>query len=100
MIVIRFRVQCQPDKAGELASAFEKVLEPSRSLPGVVSFDIARDVSDENTFIATEVFEDDTARERQESLSEVANVMSLLPKVLAAPPQATLFRVSSSESAM
>jgi quinol monooxygenase YgiN len=100
MIVIRFRVQCQPDQAGELAAAFEKVLAPSRSVPGVVSFDIARDVSDSNVFIATEVFEDAAARERQESLPEVANVMSLLPNVLAAPPEATLYNVSSSESAM
>jgi quinol monooxygenase YgiN len=100
MIVIRFRVQCQAGKSQELAGAFEKVLEPSRSLDGVVSFDIARDVSDPNAFVATEVFEDAAARERQESLPEVANVMTLLPNVLAAPPEATLFHVSSFEAAM
>jgi quinol monooxygenase YgiN len=100
MIVIRFRVQCQPARSDELAAAFEKVLEPSRALDGVVSFDIARDVADPNAFVATEVFDDAAARERQESLPEVANVMSLLPNVLAAPPEATLFHVSSSEAAM
>ena len=50
--------------------------------------------------IATEVFEDVAARERQESLPEVANVMSLLPNALAVPPEATLFHVASSEAAM
>jgi quinol monooxygenase YgiN len=69
-------------------------------VPGVVSFDIARDVSDPNAFVATEVFEDAGARERQEALPEVANVMSLLPNVLAAPPEATVFHVSASEPAM
>jgi quinol monooxygenase YgiN len=100
MIVIRFRVQCQPDKADELAAAFEQVLAPSRSLPGVISFDIARDVSDPNVFLATEVFNDAAARERQESLPEVAHVMSLLPNVLASPPEATLYNASSAESAI
>jgi quinol monooxygenase YgiN len=100
MIVIRFKVQSQAEKAQELAVAFQNVIAPSRTVPGVVSFDIARDLGDPNTFIATEVFEDAAARERQESLPEVAKVMSLLPDALAAPPEATIFHVSSSEPAM
>jgi quinol monooxygenase YgiN len=100
MIVIRFRVQCQPDKAEQLAAAFERVIAPSRTLPGVVNFDIARDLVDSNAFIATEVFEDAAARDRQETLPEVAKVMSLLPDALAGPPEATVFHVSSSEPAM
>jgi quinol monooxygenase YgiN len=100
VIVIRFRVQCQPDKANELAAAFEQVVAPSRAVAGVVSFDIARDVVDENVFIATEVFEDAAARERQEALPQVAKVMSILPTALAGPPEATIFHVSSSEAAM
>jgi hypothetical protein len=51
-------------------------------------------------FIATEVFEDDATRERQESLPEVGKVLALLPEPLAAEPDAVLFRVSSSEPAM
>jgi quinol monooxygenase YgiN len=100
MLVIRFRVQCQPAKADELAAAFREVVGPSRALAGVQSFDIARDIVDANVFVATEVFEDAAARERQESLPEVAAVMRLLPDCLAAPPEATLYHVSSAESAM
>ena len=100
MLVIRFRVQCLPDKTQEVAAAFEQVVPPSRTVAGVVSFDIARDVVDPNVFIATEVFEDAEARERQEALPEVAKVMSLLPTALAGPPDATIFHVSSSEAAM
>jgi quinol monooxygenase YgiN len=100
MIVLRFRVQCQPDRTDELAAALEAVVEPSRHVDGVVSFDIGRDVSDPNVFIATEVFDDTAARERQEALPQVGTVMALLPDCLAAPPEATVFHVSSAEPAM
>jgi quinol monooxygenase YgiN len=48
--------------------------------------------------IAVEVFEDEAAIDRQESLPEVGRVMSILPDALAAPPEATAFHISSSES--
>ena len=100
MIVIRFRVVCQPEKAEELRAAFAAVVAPSRNVEGVVNFDIAQDLTDPNAFIATEVFTDPAARERQESLPEVGNVLALLPNVLAAPPEATMYNVSSSEAAL
>lgn len=100
MIAIRFRVQSKQEKADELAAAFEAVVAPSRQIEGVISFDIARAVDDPNVFIATEVFEDSAARERQEALPEVATVMNLLPDCLAGAPEATLFHISSTESAM
>ena len=69
-------------------------------MPGVVHFDVGRDLTDDNALIATEVFEDVGARERQEALPEVAKVMSLLPTGLLSPPEAALFRVSATEPAM
>jgi quinol monooxygenase YgiN len=100
MLVLRFKVQCQPDKTEEALAAFEAVVAPSREVEGVIEFDIARDVTDPNSIIATEVFEDEAARERQESLPEVARVMELLPTALAGPPEATTYQVSSSAPAM
>jgi len=100
MIVLRFKVQCQPDKTSAVAAAMADVVRASRGLPGVVHFDVATDVTDPNGLLATEVFEDAEARERQEALPEVAHVMSLLPTALAAPPEATVFHVASSEPAM
>jgi quinol monooxygenase YgiN len=97
MIVVRFKVQIQPDKVDEAVAAFRAVVEPSRGLDGVVSFDIARDITDPNTIIAVEVFEDRAALDRQEAQAEVANVMSLMPGVITGPPEATIFNVSSSE---
>jgi quinol monooxygenase YgiN len=98
MIVLRFKAQCQPEKTEEALAAFRDVVAPSREVEGVISFDIARDVVDPNSIIAVEVFEDQAAVDRQESLPEVGKVMSLLPEALAAPPEATAFHVSSSEA--
>jgi quinol monooxygenase YgiN len=100
MVVIRFKAKCQPDKVEQALEAFAAVVPPSRQLEGVIGFDVCRDILDENAIIAVEVFEDDAARQRQESLPEVARVMGLLPSVLAGPPEATVFAVTSSADAL
>lgn len=97
MIVVRFKIQCLPEKSAQVTAALQDVIGPSRSTEGVLSFDIARDLADPNTFIATEVFEDRDALQRQESLPQVAVVMALLEDSVAAEPEATVFNVSSSE---
>jgi quinol monooxygenase YgiN len=96
MIVVRFKATCRPDRADAALAAFQAVVAPSRNVAGVLEFDIGRDLTDPHTVIATEVFEDDAARERQESLPEVATVMSVLPDCLAAPPEATVYEVTRS----
>jgi quinol monooxygenase YgiN len=97
MIVIRFKVQCKPEKSEQLRAAFEAVVGPSRTVEGVLNFDIAQDLTDPNAFIATEVFEDRAALKRQEALPAVNRVIELLPDVLAAEPEATIYNISSAE---
>ncbi len=97
MIVVRFKVQCQPDKSEQVKAAFEQVIAPSRAVDGVISFDIGRDLADPDSFIATEVFEDRAALDRQESLPEVGKTLAVLAESLVAEPEATIFHVSSSE---
>jgi quinol monooxygenase YgiN len=97
MIVVRFKVRCQSDKTGALIAAFKDVIAESRPLKGVVNFDIGRDLADPDCFIATEVFEDRAALDAQESLPSVKKTIALLGEVLAAPPEATIYHVSSSE---
>jgi quinol monooxygenase YgiN len=97
MIVVRFKVQCKPEKAEQLMAALEEVIAPSRKVDGVVNFDIGRDVSDPNSFIATEVFVDRAALERQESLPEVTKTLTIIDESLLGEPEATIFHVSSSE---
>lgn len=97
MIIVRFRVRCQTEKTEPLRKAFEAVVAPSRAVEGVLAFDIAQDITDSNVFIATEIFKDRAALQRQEALPEVKNVMALLPSVLVANPEATIYTVSSTE---
>lgn len=73
MIAVRLRVQCRPEKAD------------------------GRDVTDPNAFVAVEVFEDRAALDRQEALDEVQRTIGLLGDLVAAPPEATIYHVSSSE---
>jgi quinol monooxygenase YgiN len=99
MLVVRFKVRCQPDKTEEMVTAMKAVVGAARTLPGVVHFDIGRDVADSNSLIATEVFEDRPAMEREESIPEVAAVVRLMEAgALAGPPEWTIFDVASSES--
>jgi quinol monooxygenase YgiN len=97
MIVVRFKVQCQPEKTDQALAVFRDVIAPSRSVDGVISFDIGRDLSDPNSLVAVEVFDDRAALERQESLVEVQKVIGLLGEIVAGEPEATIFHVSSSE---
>lgn len=99
MIVVRFKVQCQPERTDEVMEAMRDVVAPSRALPGVIHFDVARDVTDSNAIIATEVFEDRAAMDRQESQPEVARVVGLVEAgALSASPEWTIFEVASAES--
>jgi quinol monooxygenase YgiN len=99
VIVVRFKVQCQSDKTAELAAAMKDVVGAARELPGVMQFDIARDLTNEDALIATEVFEDRAAMEREEALPEVAKVIELMQAgALAGAPEWTIFEVASSES--
>lgn len=97
MIVVRFKVQSRPDRVDELRSLLAVVAAASQSVEGVVSFDIGQDVTDSNAFIATEVFDDRDALDRQESLPEVAAAMAAFEETLAAEPEATIFTVASAE---
>jgi quinol monooxygenase YgiN len=97
VIVVRFKVECLPEKVEEALAAFEKVIAPSRKIDGVISFDIGRDVADPNSILAVEVFEDRAALDRQESQAVVQEVMGRFEEFLAAAPEATIFNVSSSE---
>ena len=97
MIVVRFKVRCQSGKTDPVIAAFKEVIAVRRKLKGVISFAIGRDLADSDSFIATEVFEDKAALERQEATDEVQKTVALLGSVVAEPPEATIYNVSSSQ---
>jgi quinol monooxygenase YgiN len=99
MMVLVCRMQFQPEKTEQVVAAMEAVLAPSRATDGVISFDLGRDLADPNVVIATEVFEDEAARDRQESLPEVLRVLDMLPDSLAGPPELTIYQVPATDAA-
>jgi quinol monooxygenase YgiN len=94
MIILRFKIYPKPEKRDELMVALAAIIAPARATEGVITFDIARVLLDPDAFIATAVYEDGAALERQESLAEVGRVMSMLPESLVAPPERTIFDAS------
>jgi quinol monooxygenase YgiN len=96
MIILRFKIRSSPGKSEELMAALAEIITPARATQGVINFDIARVLLDPDAFIATAVYEDGAALERQESLPEVDRVMAMLPESLVAPPERTIFDVSVS----
>ena len=94
MVILRFKIRSKPDKSDELMSALAEIITPARATNGVINFDIARDLLDHDSFIATAVYDNGAALEQQESLPEVDRVMAMLPESLVAPPERTIFDAS------
>jgi quinol monooxygenase YgiN len=91
MVILRFKIHAKPDKSEELTAALAEIITPARATEGVVELDIARVLGEPDFFIATAIYEDGAALERQESLPEVHRVMAMLPESLVAPPERTIF---------
>ena len=91
MVILRFKIQSKPDKSDELMAALAEIVAPARATEGVVEFDIARALREPDSFIATAIYEDGAALERQESLPEVHRVMAMLPESLVGPAERTIF---------
>jgi len=94
MIILRLRLHSRSDRSTELGEALAAVVGPARAIPGVITFDIGRDLTDPDVYIATEVFEDRAARDRQEALPQVASVMALLPQAIAGPPEMAVYETA------
>jgi quinol monooxygenase YgiN len=94
MIVQRFRGKIRPEMTVEAVAAFAKVVAPSRAVEGVISYDICQDITDPNTILAIEVFEDQAAVDRQESLPEILALESVLPGWLEQTPESRNFVIA------
>ena len=94
MLILRQKMRSRPDKCEELMAALAAIIPTARATEGVISFDIARTLDDPDSFIATAVYDDGAALERQESAAEVHRAMAIFPDLLAAPPERTIYDAS------
>jgi quinol monooxygenase YgiN len=83
-----------PEKCDEVMAALTAIIPGARGTKGVVKLDIARDLSDPYAFVATGVYEDGAALERQESAPEVQRAVALFADALAAPPDRRIYDAS------
>jgi quinol monooxygenase YgiN len=94
VIILRFKIRSKPDKRDDLMAALAEIITPARATEGVINFDIARTLLDPDSFIATALYDNGAALERQESLPQVARVMAMLPESLVEPPERTILDAS------
>jgi quinol monooxygenase YgiN len=94
MIILRQQMLSKPDRTDDVWAALAAIVPGARATPGVISLDIARDLLDADSFVATGVYEDAAAVERQESAPEVHTAMAMFPDALAAPPDRKFYDAS------
>jgi quinol monooxygenase YgiN len=94
MVILRQRMRAKRDKRDEVLAALAEIIPSARATQGVISLDIARDLLDPDAFIATGIYEDGAALERQESAPEVHRAMAIFPEALVAAPERTIYDAS------
>ena len=78
-------------------SALLPAVAASRALPGVISIDFGRDIADSDAFIATEIYEDRAALDRQLALPETEAALAALRDGIVAERHSLIHHVSRSE---
>jgi quinol monooxygenase YgiN len=94
MIILRQKMRAKPEKREEVMAALAEIITPARGTEGVIKLDIARDLLDADSFVATGIYEDGAALERQESAPEVHRAMAMFAESLAALPERTIYEAS------
>jgi quinol monooxygenase YgiN len=94
MVILRQKMRSKPDKCDEVMAALAAIVPGARATRGVVKLDIARDLLDPDSFVATGIYEDGAALARQESAPEVQTAIAMFQESLAAPPERTIYDAS------
>jgi quinol monooxygenase YgiN len=97
VIIVRFWFRTHPGRGDDAVAALTPVIEASRALPGVISIDFGRDIIDADAFIATELYEDRAALDRQEALPETIQALATLKDGIIAESDALIHHVERSE---
>ena len=97
MIVFRVDAQVHPAKADHARTLFRALTHASRTVSGVVSFDILEDAEQPGRFVSIEVYQDQGALDRQGDLPELHAVMDALDHLLTGRPDGMMFYVDTAE---
>ena len=94
MIILRQQMRSKPERTDDVSAALAAIVRGARTTQGVISLDIARDLLEPDSFVATGVYEDSAAIERQESAPEVHKAMAMFSAALVAPPDRKIYEAS------
>jgi quinol monooxygenase YgiN len=94
MIILYQAMRAKPEKSDEVMAALAAIIPGARATEGVIKLDIARDLLEPDSFIATGVYEDGAALQRQELAPEVHRAMAMFTDSLAAPPDRRIYDAS------
>jgi quinol monooxygenase YgiN len=94
MVILRQQMRSKPERTDDVLAALAAIVPGARATQGVISLDIARDLLEPDSFVATGVYEDSAAIERQESAPEVHRAMVMFSGALAAPPDRKIYEAS------
>jgi quinol monooxygenase YgiN len=97
MIVFRVDAQVHAGKVAHARTLFRALTHASRTVPGVISFDILEDPDQPGRFVSIEVYQDQDALDRQGDLPELHTVMHALRDLLTARPDGMKFHVHTAE---
>ena len=98
MIILRQQMRSKSERTDDVLAALAAIIPGARATQGVISLDIARDLLDPDSFVATGIYEDGAALERQESTPEVHRAMAMFSQALAAPPDRVIYDASPDPS--
>jgi quinol monooxygenase YgiN len=87
-------MRAKPGKSDEVMAALAAIIPGARATEGVLKLDIARDLIDPDSFIATGVYDDGAALLRQESAPEVHRAIAMFADSLAAAPDRRIYDAS------
>jgi hypothetical protein len=62
MIILHQEIRAKPEKCDEVMAALAAIIPGARATEGVIKLDIARDLLDPDSFVATGVYEDGAAQ--------------------------------------
>ena len=91
MVILRQQMRSKPERTDDVLAALAAIVPGARATQGVISLDIARDLLEPDSFVATAVYENGAALERQESAPEVRRAMAMFSEALAAPPDRKIY---------
>ena len=94
MVILRQQMRSKPERTDDVLAALAAIIPDARATQGVISLDVARDLLDPDSFVATGIYEDGAALERQESAPAVHRAMAMFSEALAAPPDRMVYDAS------